>query len=308
MTNDPGADESIELLIDQFIDYLLHLRSCSEETARAYGTDLRDFKVFVLNERTPILAVATDDVRAYVSAQYGRLKPSSIARKLSTLRSFYQYLVVTDRLEKSPCEGVTSPKVGLRAPRVLQKEEMARLLGQVGERDDAYGRRDAALLEVCYAGGLRVSELVGLDVADVDLSESSARVLGKGDKERIVPIGGPAVSAVTRYLEKRSELLKKDQDEPALFLNRLGTRLSDRSVRTILDKWHHQAGGWDPIHPHALRHSSATHLLEAGAELRHIQEFLGHESLATTQRYTQVSLEQLMRVYDKAHPRAQGDE
>lgn len=308
MMNNSGADESVEPLIDQFIDYLLHLRSCSDETARAYGADLRDFKGFVLNEGTEIEAVDTDQVRSYVSAQYGRLKPSSIARKLSTLRSFYQYLMVTDRIEKNPCEGVTSPKVGQRAPRVLQQEEMARLLGKVGERDDAYGRRDSALLEVCYAGGLRVSELVGLDVADVDVGESSARVLGKGDKERIVPIGGPAVSAVKRYLEKRGELLKKDQAEPAMFLNRLGSRLSDRSVRNILNKWHFQAGGWDPVYPHALRHSSATHLLEGGAELRHIQEFLGHESLATTQRYTQVSLDQLMAVYDKAHPRAQGEE
>jgi integrase/recombinase XerC len=184
-------------------------------------------------------------------------------------------------------------------------EEVDRLLTSLDDKSDPYALRDTALLEVCYGGGLRVSELVGINIDHVDLKQRLVRVLGKGNKERIVPVGRKAIQAIDAWLSVRGTFSPKLEEE-ALFLNRFGSRLSDRSVRTILSKRHFDAGGWGRVHPHALRHSCATHLLEEGAELRHIQEFLGHNSLATTQKYTQVSLEQLMRSYDEAHPRALG--
>jgi integrase/recombinase XerC len=164
-------------------------------------------------------------------------------------------------------------------------------------------RRNLALLEVMYGGGLRVSELVGINLLDVDYEAGMIRIRGKGKKERIVPVGEPAMAALNRYLVHRADL-QPAEGERALFLNRFGRRLNVRSVRNILNKWQQRSGNWNPVHPHMLRHSAATHLLEGGAELRHIQEFLGHSRLSTTQRYTQVSLEQLMRVYDASHPRA----
>ena len=181
------------------------------------------------------------------------------------------------------------------------------MLAPDGRRDDVFERRDTALLEVLYAGGLRVSELVGIDLTDLDEDAREVRVRGKGNKERIVPLGRPALAAVEAYRALRHALGPAD-DERALFLNRFGRRLDVRSVRRILDARHRRSGGWERVHPHALRHSAATHLLEGGADLRHIQEYLGHARLGTTQRYTQVSLEQLVRVYDEAHPRARGED
>ncbi len=293
--------------IDDFLTHIRAVRGLSPRTVRAYNSDLSDFMNFVSEAGLRWDEVDSAQVRSYLHRLYGRLKPSSIARKLASLRAFYRYAVATERLHhKSPCEGVRSPKGGRRAPRVLDTEEVDRLLTRTarGGADDPSYRRDAAILEVLYGGGLRVSEAVALDVGDVDRSAQLLRVQGKGNKERIVPIGTPAIAAIDRYLEVRRPV----EGETAIFLNRFGRRLSDRYVRTILDKRHLQAGGWEPVHPHALRHSTATHLLDAGADLRHIQEFLGHASLATTQRYTQVSLEHLMQVYDEAHPRAREED
>ena len=185
---------------------------------------------------------------------------------------------------------------------MLQVEEIDRLLSHQGN-GTVLDRRNTALLELLYGAGLRVSELVGVNLDDLDWENQMVRIRGKGNKERIVPMGEPAILALRSYLDWRDRL-RPTREEPAFFLNRFGRRLSDRSVRNILDTRYLKAGGWNHVHPHALRHSSATHLLEGGADLRHIQEFLGHSRLSTTQKYTQVSLEQLMRVYDEAHPRA----
>ena len=288
--------------------FLIHLggvRELSPHTQRAYTSDLGDWKRFLENESISWLAADTSTVRRYVHDLYQRLKPSSISRRMAAVRTFYRWAVATERLEKSPCEGVRTPKIGQRNPRVLMAEEVDRLLTTIADPTDPYTARDAALLEVCYGGGLRVSELVGINTLDVDLKQRLVSVVGKGNKQRIVPLGRKAVEAIQSWMRLRGTF-KPKPDESALFLNRFGRRLSDRSVRTILSKRHLDAGGWGDVHPHALRHSCATHLLEEGAELRHIQEFLGHKSLATTQKYTQVSLEQLMRSYDEAHPRAVG--
>lgn len=289
--------------IDQYIDHLLLVRRVSEHTARAYTGDLVEFEGFLEEIEATWDRVDTLGVRSYLHALYGRLGPSSITRKLSAIRSFFRWTVATERLVKNPCEGVRSPKAGQRTPKVFQAEEVDRLLTETGKGRDHYARRDTALLETMYGGGLRVAEVVRLDIIDLDEAQQLIRVRGKGRKERIVPLGNPALQAIERYRTARPNF-GPTPEEPALFLNRFGRRLSVRAVRNILNKRHFESGGWEPVHPHMMRHSCATHLLEEGAELRHIQEFLGHESLATTQRYTQVSLEQLMRKYDEAHPRA----
>lgn len=290
--------------IEHFLTHLADIRDASAETLRAYRTDLEEYEAFLQSEKLQWQTVDTSGVRSYLHGLYGRLKPSTIARKLATLRSFYRYLVQKNRVLSNPCEGVRSPKLGQRAPRILQSDEIDRLLDSGGAT--TLEIRNTALIEVMYGGGLRVSELVGINLHDIELNDRTIRVRGKGRKERIVPVGEPAVQALSRYLNTRSTLEPKP-DETALFLNRFGRRLSTRAVRNVLDKRNLQTGSWTDIHPHMLRHSSATHLLEGGADLRHIQEFLGHSRLSTTQRYTQVSLEQLMRVYDEAHPLAKED-
>ena len=297
------------LPLDEFMTHMETTRAASKHTLRAYEADLLEFSAFLEEGGVAWDGVDTSHLRSYLHRLYGRLSPSSISRKLAALRTFYRRAVVTGQLAKSPCEGLRSPKVRQPAPRVLLTEEVDRLLSaepEAGANVQAFTRRDSALLEVMYGGGLRVGELVGLDTGDLDRDARLIRVRGKGRKERIVPVGVPAFDAIDRYLEVRSELKPRD-GERALFLNRFGRRLSDRAVRVILDRRNLESGSFDPVHPHALRHSCATHLLEGGGDLRHIQELLGHASLATTQRYTQVSLEQLMRVYDEAHPRAKAD-
>lgn len=290
--------------VEEFLAHLEKVRALSAHTQRAYESDLQHFQEFMSDEGVSWNGVDTPGVRSYLASLYGRLKPSTVSRKLASLRSFYRWAVAGGRLGRSPCEGVRSPKSGRRTPRVLDAEEADRLLSESarGSGDEVTRCRDTALLELMYGGGLRVSEVVALDVPDVDRDQRLLRVQGKGSKERIVPIGVPAIHAVERYLEVR----RPAQGVTALFVNRFGRRLSARWVREVVDRRWLEAGGIEPIHPHALRHSAATHLLDGGAELRHIQEYLGHSSLATTERYTQVSLEHLMRVYDDAHPRAKG--
>jgi integrase/recombinase XerC len=293
-----------------FLTHLKRVLNLSDHTIRAYTSDLSDLNNHLQEQGVVWHQVDTPMVRSYLHALYGRLKPNTIARKLACMRSFYRYAIMNGWIERNPCEEVRPPKPGHRLPKVLPADEVDRLLTQTSTNagDDRLRCRDAALLEVLYGGGLRVSELVALNVADVNIDEGLLRVHGKGNKQRVVPVGTVALAALERYRALVANEASGAEREQPLFLNRFGRRLSARSVRTILNRRHKEAGGWQPVHPHALRHSAATHLLEAGAELRHIQEFLGHESLATTQRYTQISLEQMMRVYDDAHPRATGSE
>ncbi|HIA02202.1 MAG TPA: tyrosine recombinase XerC [Myxococcales bacterium] len=286
-----------------FLNHLKSVRDCSDHTLRAYHADLLEFAQAVEDQNLAWDTVDTPGVRSYLHSLYGRLLPSTISRKLAAIRSFYHFALSRGEVSQNPCEGVRSPKQSQRAPKIFQQDEIDRLMGAVEKAETVLDKRNLALLEVMYAGGLRVSELVGINLLDVDKEGRMIRVRGKGKKERIVPVGKPALEALNRYVLVRSEL-NPEPDEPAVFLNRFGKRLNVRSVRNILNKWQIKSGNWKSVHPHMLRHSAATHLLEEGAELRHIQEFLGHSRLSTTQRYTQVSLEQLMRVYDKSHPRA----
>ena len=247
-------------------------------------------------------------IRAFVADLHRRgIARSSVARKLATLRSFFRYLCREGVLQANPAKLVPTPKLPKRLPAYLSVDEVDRLLVSPSEEDPA-GARDLAILELFYASGIRLSELTGLNVRDMDIRESLVRVKGKGNKERIVPVGSKAIAALRRYLGWRSELVqgaKRAMPDPvALFLNRQGGRLSQRGAARIVLKYLNRSGLGPKVTPHGLRHSYATHLLQAGADLRAIQELLGHSRLSTTQRYTHLNLDHLMEVYDKAHPRA----
>ena len=295
--------------VDRFLAYLRDQRRASPQTLRAYEGDLAQFGEFLASEHVGgpppgprgIDALA---VRGFVARLYrDGLGKRSIARKLSAVRSFLSHAVREGEIETSPAAAVPTPKLPKLLPRNLTVDEVFALLDGIEASDDA-GIRDRAILEFLYATGLRVGELVSLDLEDVDVPGETVRVLGKGGKERMVPFGRKARAALERWLRAAVPLREAGGDERAVFLNLRGSRLTDRSVRRILDRRLREASIQSHVSPHALRHSFATHLLGAGADLRAIQELLGHASLSTTQRYTHVSIESLMKVYDESHPRA----
>lgn len=314
--------------IEAFLSYLQAERAVSPHTLKNYASDLQQFRAFLREKKLapskPVVSGAergdawqrTIDpseidsltIRAFIAELHTiGIARSSIARKLATLRSFFRYLCREGVLQANPAKLVSTPKLPKRLPAHLSVDEIDRLMASPA-RQDAPSARDRGILELFYASGIRLSELVGLDVGDLDLREGLVKVKGKGNKERIVPVGSKAAAALRRYLERRKELIPESGGNPvgpqALFLNRLGGRLSARGVARILLKYLQRSGLGPKITPHGLRHSYATHLLEAGADLRAIQELLGHSRLSTTQRYTHLNLDRLMEVYDKAHPRA----
>jgi integrase/recombinase XerC len=286
--------------------FLLHLdreRNASPHTVRAYGEDLEQFADYLGAQvgREPLPADADHlAVRGFLAALHASgLRRTSAARKLAGLRTFFRYLCRETILERNPAAAILSPRLERRLPSHLDEGEAATLLEVTGT-DDA-SLRARALLELLYATGIRCAELVGLDLPDVDLEARMIRVLGKGRKERVVPFGTRARSALVAYLPARSRTSPRTE---ALFVNRRGGRLTDRSVRTILARRVREVALVKRISPHALRHSFATHLLGRGADLRTIQELLGHASLSTTQHYTHVDLRMIMDIYSKSHPRA----
>ena len=289
--------------IDQFNRYLTVERNLSPHTRAAYMRDLSEFQNFLERHggAAPENLVKIDSflLRSYLAELHRQNKRTSIARKLSTLRTFFRYLVREGLLVGNPAEGLSTPKLNSYLPKTLSVDEAAALMER-GYGSSILDMRDRAIVELFYSSGLRVSELTGLDVASLDLREMLVRVLGKGGKERIVPIGRKAYEALLAYLEARG----MPADPEPLFVNARGGRLTPRSVQRNLKKRLLKASVMKDISPHALRHSFATHLLDGGADLRAIQELLGHASLSTTQKYTQVSVDQLMSVYDKAHPRS----
>ena len=287
----------IDRYIEKFFRYLEIEKGASPHTLANYRVDLQSFNTFLgdrdLAEVDPLL------LRRYLAElKMKNFAKRSIARRLSCLRSFFKFLCREGYLATNPVSILRSPKLERRLPPVLEVEEVARLL----ESHDgtAKGLRDQALLETIYSAGLRVSEAVGLDVDRVDFIGGIIKVYGKVKKERLCPIGERALQAIQRYLEKRP----KARETKGVFLNQRGRRLTARSVRRVLDQALQRASLNRHVSPHALRHSFATHLLDRGADLRSVQELLGHQSLSTTQIYTHVSAERLKRVYDKAHPRA----
>ena len=297
----------MSLPVAEFLTYLETQRDASAHTLRAYGVDLTELSDFLEGKGLDWQRLRADDVRRFFHSLHGRVGAATLARKRAAIRSLFRWAISKGRVSADPTLGVRTPRPGKRAPEILETEAVVRL-AEAGEEGSApvLVARNTALIELLYAAGLRVSESVGLDLGDVDLGQALAHVRqGKGRKDRIVPFGEVATAALRTYLALRPSLAPA-ATEHAVFLNRFGRRLSSRMVHAMLARRELTAGTVG-VHPHVLRHSAATHLLDGGAELRHIQEFLGHSRLQTTQRYTQVSLEKLMRTYDAAHPRAKSE-
>lgn len=294
-------------LIQEFSSYLEHEKRSSAHTLKNYVVDLTQFQDFLTaSRRSSSLQISDIDhaiIREYLATLFGKKNPTSIARKLSSLRSFFGFCLKKGHIKTNPAKEVPAPKVPKRVPKFLTVDEVFALL-DLPETTGVLGRRDKAILELLYASGLRVSELVGLNAEDINLGEGTVKVLGKGRKERIVPVGKKACEAVNRYLELRPALVSDGNEHKAVFVNRHGDRLSTRAIERLLVKYLRQSGIQKNVTPHVLRHTFATHLLNAGADMRGIQELLGHSSLATTQKYTHVGIEKMMEVYDKAHPKA----
>lgn len=283
-------------LIKKFITYLEVEKNYSEHTVTNYLADLESFQKFL--GKTPVEKVDYMHLRRFLAHLRSlELKPRSLARKLSSLRSFFKFLQREGVIKDNPAVLLMSPKLDKTLPKFLSEEEMVAFIESPDTTRES-GARDRAILETLYSTGIRVSELVGLDVDQVDLIGNIAKVRGKGKKERLVPIGNKAIRAIKNYLDCR-----KKKGQP-LFLNKNGTRLSARSVYNITNKYIREAALHRDISPHVLRHSFATHLLNRGADLRSVQELLGHVNLSTTQIYTHVSHEKLKKVYDQSHPRA----
>lgn len=308
----PGTGVVILLPMDgqirRFLVYLQGERRASDHTVAAYSADLAGFAQFLEERGEAWDAVGRSSFRAYLSAlQAGGLSRRTCARKLSALRTFYRIMHRDGYIGHDPTAGIRSPKPGKHLPVFLSPEQAGALM-DAAPGEGPQGLRDRALVELLYATGLRVSELVSLDVGQVDPALGEAVVVGKRGKTRVVVVGRQALCVLQEYLERgRPELATAGRPgEKALFLNRFGKRLSDRSARSIVEQWRLRAGLPEHISPHTLRHSFATHLLDGGADLRVVQELLGHESLNTTQVYTHVTQAESRRAYGRAHPRAGG--
>ena len=334
--------EQDSAVVQEFLNYLKFEKRFSEHTAKCYGADLSQFGTFLVESshrglgpdepmslaQQPegvatavatqtetavdqlLLATDVNRVRAYLAylndKQYSK---ATIARKLATLRSFYKFLVRTDRLSSNPVSAVRTPKQEKKLPRFLEYEQIKRLL-ETPPMNTWLGARDRAILETLYSTGIRVSELVALNMDDIDFLGEVVHIRGKGKKERIAPISSSALQVIQHYMEYRNKRAQNNSnfDLKVLFVNKHGRRLSTRSVRRKMDKYLKMAGLDPAISPHTLRHSFATHMLNNGADLRSVQELLGHQSLSTTQVYTHLTTSRLKEVYEKAHPREGGNE
>jgi integrase/recombinase XerC len=312
-------EKNFSPLVRQFLDYLRHEKHFSDYTVKSYGADLIQFGQFLTGEIGQLAGakdgVPLDDkqlkcepltIREFLAYLYAQnYTKSTTARKLATLRSFYKFLIRRGVVSVNPLSTIRTPKQEKRLPKCLDLEQVQKLLDAPGDAD-LLSARDKAMLEVLYSSGIRVSELVELEMADIDLQEGVLRVRGKGRKDRLTPIGSQAIKAIQRYFDLRTQDQRSQNagHTGRVFLNKHGEPLSTRSVRRKLDKYLVSAGLDPGISPHTLRHSFATHLLNNGADLRSVQELLGHQSLSTTQVYTHLTTSRMKEVYDQAHPRA----
>lgn len=305
MTGAAGRDAWLE---EPFLEHLEFERNLSPATLTAYRREVARFVDHTATVRRGPTDVRAADIRDWIALLWGhRLQPRSLERALSSIRTYFGFLVAEGTIDANPAATVPLPRKQLNQPDVIDRYAIEGLIESFP--DTPAGRRDAALVELLYGSGLRVGELVALDMDDLSLGDRLLRVRGKGRKERIVPFGRRAVDAVRAYLPDRSRWRRsRSGDDEPLFVNQRGGRLSDRSVRRALDAAVKRTADLHRLHPHALRHAFATHLLEAGMDLRAIQELMGHSSLATTQIYTGVDLAHLMSVHRKSHPRAGGGE
>src|SRR5688572_3945160 len=306
----------MEKLIEQFLEHLRYERNVSAHTLRNYASDLQQFIDFLApadaaGNRRELPEISEIDhltIREWMAELHNAQKTkASIARKLAALRTFFQFLVREGLVELNPAKLVSTPRLEKKLPVHLSIEEAIKFIETLDLETDL-GKRDRAILELMYATGVRVAELTMLNLGHIDFKSRLIRVTGKRRKERIVPFGDPALDALKNYLDVRDGLLDvapvSEREPEALFLNYQGTRITTRSVGRMVEKYIRLCAGRYDISPHALRHSFATHLLDSGADLRDIQELLGHARLSTTQIYTHVSMEKLIEVYDKAHPKA----
>ena len=306
----------IENLLGQFFDHLRYERNVSQHTLRNYSIDLGQF----LDHLAPpdpqtgarraldIKQIDHITIREWLATLHAaQKKKTSVARKLAALRTFFQFLIREGVVEMNPAKLVSTPRLEKKLPNHLSVEDVIRFI-ETPDMETDLGKRDRAILEMLYGTGMRVSELTKLDLRDVDFKNRTVRVMGKRRKERIIPFGEPALQTLVNYLPVRQAFLQNappaERDTDALFLNYQGTRITTRSVGRMVDKYIKICAGIHNISPHSLRHSCATHLLDSGADLRDIQELLGHARLSTTQIYTHVSMEKLIEIYDKAHPKA----
>ena len=294
--------------IDSFIIWLTDERGYSPHTIVNYRRDLLEFAADAGME-IDITEIDTHTIRNYVYSLNNKNKSSSVARKLSTLRTFFKFLEQESLIGQNPMGSIAMPKQEQHIPVFLSVDEVFALLESPGA-EETFGARDRAMLELLYSTGMRVSELVACNMASLDFDIEMVRVRGKGNRERVVPIGEPAIKALRDYFIQREVQLKnrlqqgKKFDREAVFLNSRGSRLTTRSVERLIAAYGRKEGIDKPVTPHVLRHSFATHLLEMGADMRSVQELLGHASLSTTRKYTHLDMVHLMKVYDKAHPRA----
>jgi len=304
--------DPLEQAINHFGRHLQVEKNLSSHTREGYLADLKQFQSFL--KGTDLLAGADGGIpgdplviRSFLASLYRRkLRKVTISRKIAALRSFYRYLIREGVVGVNPAALVQLPRCEKYIPVVLSADEIMAIL-RTKFNEDAAGSRDRAIIELFYSAGIRLSELTGLNMEDIRLQEGLVKVRGKGRKERVVPVGRPALQAIEAYLQKRQELRKNGatgNGEDALFLSTRGKRMNPRGVARVVERLVRESGIGRRISPHALRHTFATHLLDAGADLRSIQEMLGHSSLSTTQKYTSVSVSRLMEVYDKAHPKA----
>lgn len=302
-------------LVESFIESLVTEKGYSDHTCRAYRKDLNDFFAFAADYLRPrksshkkpsAVALSQIDgimIRGYLGFLHRKNKKTTVARKLSAIRSFFTFLEKKGHISENPIRHVMTPKQDKTIPVYLSVDEMFRLLDSI-QADTVLDLRNRAIFETLYSSGIRVSELTQMNLADVDFDSAVIRVLGKGNRQRMIPLGQKALAAIKAYrhrLQKKSG--SKAATDNALFLNRFNKRLTSRSVARILQQLVAAVGLLTPVSPHALRHTFATHMLDAGADLRAVQELLGHKSLSTTQKYTHVSIDHLMEAYDKAHPR-----
>lgn len=287
--------------LEKFLSYLDIEKNYSPHTLLNYKLDLVEFIEFI--EDKPLEKVEYNDFRRFLAQLRTRqFKPRTLARKLSSIRSLFKFLQREGHIKENPAILLMTPKLDKTLPNFLSEGEMTELIEAPKTADKKAGQRDRAIFETLYSSGLRVSELVGLNVDHIDFIGNVIKVLGKGKKERIVPIGDSALKEIRAYLAKRP--LKEGSKERAVFLNKNGQRLTDRSIRNIINKHILQTSIKNKVSPHVVRHSFATHLLNRGADLRSVQELLGHVNLSTTQIYTHITTERLKSVYDKAHPHA----
>lgn len=304
---------TLQEALTEFLQHLKYERNMSPHTLRNYESDLEQFRQFLFGiekrDDIPVEQIDRLTIREWMAILHAAgKKKASIARKLASLRTLFQFLIREGKLESNPAKMVATPKIERKLPNHLSMEDAVRLI-ETPDANTDLGRRDRAILEFLYATGIRVGELVNIDLTDIDLRERMVRVLGKRRKERIVPFHEHALQALMHYLtESRPIFLNNSpltvRDDKACFLNYQGTRITTRSVGRMIDKYIKQCADVHKISPHSLRHTFATHMLDSGADLRDIQELLGHARLSTTQIYTQVSMEKMIDVYSKAHPKA----